>query len=64
MSLFNFAYNNPITTFCTVYILALAVTGVVKNLLRFLSICINGYPPPHCDALGKEIAKDEEHGDD
>ncbi len=64
MSIFDFAYNNPIITFCVVYILALAVTGVVKNVLRFLSICINGYPPPHCDALGKEIDKDEEHDDD
>ena len=41
MSIFDFAHNNPIIAFCTVYILALAVTGVVKNLLRFLSICIN-----------------------
>lgn len=55
MSVYEFMGNSPILTF----FLALLVFGLLRALLRFVTVLVNGYPPMWCDSEGRFKADKE-----
>lgn len=65
MNIFEFMGAHPILTVVLVYLFLVAITDILKNLGRALTVIWHGYPPIHCDVDGdfrkvaKEISSDD-----
>ena len=59
MNIFDFMGTHPILTAILVYLFLVAITDILKNLGRALTVIRHGYPPIHCDVDGdlRKIAK-------
>ncbi|HGX3708966.1 TPA: hypothetical protein ACNEJR_003728 [Escherichia coli] len=49
MNVFDFMANSPVLTF----LLACLFFGLLRALLRFCTVLVNGYPPMWCDSEGR-----------
>lgn len=49
MNAFDFMGSHPVLTFC----LAALVCGLIRALMRWITVMVNGYPPMWCDSEGR-----------
>lgn len=70
-SIYQLIDGNPVWTFIALIVLVLCVTKVVvfvvsvpllawSRFLRHLNVRNHGWPPPHCDADGDPVEKENE----
>lgn len=53
MNVFEFMSGSPMLTILLAYLILLFLEGAYHNLIKMLLIWKHGYPPVHCDAMGK-----------
>lgn len=65
MNIFDFMGAHPVLTVILWYLFLVAITDILKNLGRALTVIRHGYPPIHCDVDGdfRKVAKETSSDD-